>query len=401
MKTRLYLDTRTSAGNPPYPLKLGISRQGKTAYIPMDIRLYPHQWDAERRCIADIPPRLWMQRDSIKNYIDRKRIEIESALFQLESEGKFYRKSALQIRDIVVQHLQYTDANPTTFIAFALRHIEGYDNTRTREIYLATIKRIEQLMPSASTLTMEDITPQWLTLFDKRLRPLAPSVNARSIHLRNIRTIINSAIDNDITNNYPFRKFKIRQEETIKRSLTLAQLITYLDAEVTPVQGQYRDIFLLMVYLLGINISDLCHLKNSDMVDGRIYYKRHKTHKLYSVKVEDEAMEIINRYRGKHYLLSICEKYRNYKDYLYHLNRNLKTILPEYPYSSISTYWSRHTIASLMANELDIPVETISASLGHTYGSKITAIYIDYNQQKVDVANRRLIDLITNGREKM
>lgn len=401
MKTRLYLDARSSAGNPPFPLKLGISRQGKTAYIPMGIRLHPHQWDAERRCVADIPPRLWGQRDSVRNYIDRKRIEIESALMQLESEGKLYRKTALQIRDIVMQYLQLSDANPTTFLSYARKHIEGYDNPRTKEIYLATIKRIEQLMPSASTLTLEDITPQWLTLFDKRLRPLAPSLNARSIHLRNIRAIINSAIDNELTTNYPFRKFKVRQEETIKRSLTYSQLITYLNAECTPVQQQYRDIFLLMIYLLGINISDLCHLKNSDLIDGRIYYKRHKTHKLYSVKVEDEAMEIINRYRGKHYLLSICEKYKDYKNYLYHLNRNLKAILAEYPYSSLSTYWARHTIATLMANELDIPVETISAGLGHSYGSKITAIYIDYNQQKVDVANRRLIDLINNGREKV
>lgn len=47
-----------------------------------------------------------------------------------------------------------------------------------------------------------------------------------------------------------------------------------------------------------------------------------------------------------------------------------------------------------MINELDIPKETVSAALGHTMGSRITAVYINFDRKKVDVANRRLIDLI-------
>ena len=47
-----------------------------------------------------------------------------------------------------------------------------------------------------------------------------------------------------------------------------------------------------------------------------------------------------------------------------------------------------------MVNELDIPIETVSAALGHRYGSRVTAVYVHFDRQKVDVANRRLIDLI-------
>ena len=47
-----------------------------------------------------------------------------------------------------------------------------------------------------------------------------------------------------------------------------------------------------------------------------------------------------------------------------------------------------------MINELDIPKETVSAALGHSIGSRITSIYIDFDRKKVDKANRKLIDLI-------
>mgnify|MGYP000423558986 CR=1 FL=1 len=54
-------------------------------------------------------------------------------------------------------------------------------------------------------------------------------INSCSINLRNIRTIFNYAIDNDETELYPFRKFKIAREETRKRSLKAEQLITLRD----------------------------------------------------------------------------------------------------------------------------------------------------------------------------
>lgn len=39
-----------------------------------------------------------------------------------------------------------------------------------------------------------------------------------------IRAVFNYAIDEEITTLYPFRKFKIKKEETRKRSLTIEQI---------------------------------------------------------------------------------------------------------------------------------------------------------------------------------
>lgn len=53
----------------------------------------------------------------------------------------------------------------------------------------------------------------------------------------------------------------------------------------------------------------------------------------------------------------------------------------------------RHTWATIAAG-LDIPKETIAAALGHSIGNPTTSIYIDFNQAKVDEANRRVLDFV-------
>lgn len=114
-------------------------------------------------------------------------------------------------------------------------------------------------------------------------------VNAYAIHLRNVRTVFNYALDEGYTSMYPFRKFSIGKEETRKRSLTVGQLRTLRDYPCEEWQEKYRDIFMLMFYLIGINAVDLLNARNSDVVNGRLEYKRAKTGKLYSILIEPEA----------------------------------------------------------------------------------------------------------------
>ena len=62
---------------------------------------------------------------------------------------------------------------------------------------------------------------------------------------------------------------------------------------------------------------------------------------------------------------------------------------------ALTSYWARHTWATI-ASELDIPVDVISHALGHSFstGAKVTQVYINFNQKKIDDANRKVIDYI-------
>lgn len=62
--------------------------------------------------------------------------------------------------------------------------------------------------------------------------------------------------------------------------------------------------------------------------------------------------------------------------------------------TDLSTYWSRHTWATI-AYEICIPVDIIGQALGHSDKShSVTFIYIKEDPVKVDEANRRVLDYI-------
>lgn len=275
-------------------------------------------------------------------------------------------------------------------------------NARTVDIYIQTKNKIQKF---DSDCKFEDIDRAWLTKFERWMIDSGMKTNACAVHMRNIRAVFNYCIDEEYTTLYPFRKFKIKKEETRKRSLTVEQLRTLRDYPCEEYQIRYRDIFMLMFYMIGINAIDLFHAKESDVVDGRLEYKRSKTGKLYSVLIQPEAQAIIDKYRGKNYLLNVLDDYKNYKDFLHRMGDALKDIGPmerkglggkkirQPLFPDISSYWARHTWATIAAS-LDIPKEVISAGLGHEIGSSITSIYIDFNMKKVDDANRAVIDYV-------
>ena len=66
-------------------------------------------------------------------------------------------------------------------------------------------------------------------------------------------------------------------------------------------------------------------------------------------------------------------------------------------FPQISTYWARHSWATIAAS-LDIPRDTIAHALGHG-GNTVTDIYIDFDQSKVDKANRKILDWVLYGKK--
>lgn len=56
-------------------------------------------------------------------------------------------------------------------------------------------------------------------------------------------------------------------------------------------------------------------------------------------------------------------------------------------------HWARHTFATI-AYEIGIPTDTIADCLGHKSAHRITEIYIKKDLNKVDEANRKVIDYV-------
>lgn len=390
-------DTRREKKDGSFPIALSIRWNNKTKRIATPYSCKIDNWDVDKQLYNSKEPNYQRKNIHLKEIISKVERFIIDILESREkiSENRFYDNIIYIVKGKEIIEKYYF-----------VEYIEEFASTKTRkttkEVYEYTKRKIEEFDPKC---TFETIDRSWLTKFERWMIGSGMKTNACAVHMRNIRAVFNYCIDEEYTTLYPFRKFKIKKEETRKRSLTVEQLRILRDYPCEEYQVRYRDIFMLMFYMIGINAIDLFHAKESDVVDGRLEYKRSKTGKLYSVLIQPEAQAIIDKYKGKKYLLNVLDDYKNYKDFLHRMGDALKDIGPverkglggkkirQPLFPDISSYWARHTWATIAAS-LDIPKEVISAGLGHEIGSSITSIYIDFNMKKVDDANRAVIDYV-------
>lgn len=388
----IYLDKRSAKRGDEAPLKIGINKQGSSAYINLGVKILPTQWDSSKERIKNRP-----DKSTLQSYIDNQKSSASNIILDLLKKGELAKLTATQIKNKVVEIMEPTAATANSFYSRYLAYAESRTAKRTKDIYLVTAKRMVEYDAKIKTKAFEDITKDWLGGFDTFLQSTSPSVNGRSIHFRNIRAVFRDAMANEITMSYPFRVFKIKSEPTIKRSLTIDELHRLFSFHDNERQTMAVDMFKLSLFLIGINVADLCNLSEIEK-DGYLRYKRQKTQKLYCIKVEQEALAIIEKYRGRNHLLNILDRYANVHTFTATLGKVLQSIDG---FENLTSYWARHTWATI-ASELDIPVDVISHALGHSFstGAKVTQVYINFNQQKIDDANRKVINYILSGVNK-
>lgn len=321
-----------------------------------------------------------------------------------------------QIKDIVLRECfarfngDEDSCKSTTgaFVRHFQKFIDSKTNKGTQGVYKHTLDRMRLFDPDVDGKDFEDINFGWLSDFENFCAKTA-SKNARNIHLRNIRAVFNNAIDYELTSAYPFRRFKIRPEATKKRSLSIDEIRKLFEYPVEDYAVFYLDMFKLIFMLIGINTVDLHRLTGISKT-GRVDFKRAKTGRLYSIKVEPEAMDIFKKYKGEKGLLSIADRWSDHRNFRHQLNKALQHIglverrgrggkkIIESAFPGLSSYWARHTWATIAA-ELDIPDAVISQALGHSSDTNsTTAIYIKRNEKKVDEANRRVLDWVLYGK---
>lgn len=380
-----YLDRRQINKDGTSPLKIMVNTSQNNFMITMRINLLPSQWDKNRRLVVKHPMKTFLN-----SYLNDMLIKGEELLMtEQRKQGSALTK--IQIKELMTSLFCHCKKHEGNVVGVFQKMINDTSKRkRTQEIYAVTLRKIEKYMGrDAESLTFEDITLKWLKKFEEWLMTDCPHLNARAIHFRNLRAVFNKALEDDLTTNYPFRKFKIGKEPTRKRALTAEQLRTLHNMQLKPYQEKYVDVFFLMFYLLGINGIDLLNATPDQVVNGRLEYKRAKTGTLYSVKLEPEALEIIKKYKGKKHLLKFCDKLKSYRLFMCKMNTCLDKLI-----SGCTSYYARHSAASIVA-ELDVPLDTIARMPGHMDSTRrVTLIYVDFNQNKVDEANRKFIDYV-------
>lgn len=407
------IDNRRANRFGKYPVKISLSDKGKRKYISLGIHADLSEFDEATGLLTSSDRKTQKQNLQDNNLILAVLTQVNDIVIEA-------RKDNIAITpDYIVNAYKELNTAPDeeevyTFNSY-FKHIITLKKKSTAASYISTLKKIESYF--RQELRFEEIDKLWLKLFIRKMRTekirrngqiqIGQSINSQGIHLRNIRSVFNEAIDDKVIGQelYPFRKFEIEEEEINHRAISVEDLRKVFTFSGTASENWARDVAKLTFYLIGINTADLYKL--SEMRDGYIGYRRSKTSKLYTIKLEPESIELINQFRGEKSLLVFEEQFSQSNAFSRKLNgqthydeegtakilkRGLNTIGDELGIPNLTSYVFRHTWATIAA-QLEIPKETIAAALGH--GKKVvTDIYINFDKKKIDEANRKVIDYV-------
>ena len=380
MKIAIILDTRSANKEGKHPVKFRFTEGKKSVYEATGMFAFEDEFSPET-FFTGKDKHFRRMNEMLSSELDRA----EQLLFELNRKGS--QPTPAKFKEL------FTNKKPSFNQYF--ESVVTTKTGRTKAIYQATLNKLNEF---AGTISFEDVNFAFLQSLDRYMLQntddkKALKTNARGIHFRNIRAVYNQEINEDVVSLslYPFRKFKIKKEATLKRSIAVDNLRQIFNYEGDELENRSRDVAKLIFFLIGINVKDLVYLTKIE--NGRIEYRRFKTTTPISIRVEPEALELIEKYKGEDYLLHFIHCNNSYRTFNAKINLHLEKITKALNIPKITTYTLRHTWATLAA-ELEIPKETISAALGHAEGASVTDVYIHFKRKKVDEANRKVIDYV-------
>lgn len=379
---KMLLDKRRAKSDGAFNIIFRITDFKKVYTINSGITLHTCFWNEKKMEVDKSHPNSKLLNIKLSKHY----FKIEQIVLSLDGEFSIEKLKALLFGK------PQADA-PETFQVFADKLIQQMmeaNKVGNALIYKTAVNRL--ISYCGKDISISAIDYKLLDQFSHHLITSGLKQNSVSNYFRTIRAIYNKAIKMNVVDRsfYPFYDISIKSEKTAKRALLKNDInkLKHITLKEYSTAWKSLNYFLLSFYLRGISFTDLAYLKPCNIIDGRIEYKRRKTHKNYSVKLLPEAYNLFKQLQvvGSEYLLPILpnnatEDCLNTNKVIRRCikttNKYLKLISLELGIGShVTTYSSRHSFATI-AKRLGYSNEIIAESLVHEYGNKITNIYLD------------------------
>lgn len=214
-----------------------------------------------------------------------------------------------------------------------------------------------------------------------------------SIRMRNLSAIMETAVNTRLIKKNPVKGIKI--PKPLRRNLdirgeTLYKLLTATREQVGDENYKWLNYWRVQYYGNGMNVTDMLHLKRSNLINGELVFIRQKTFQSSGVTVHvpftPELNDAFNQIAGGiHYILPDLdgvkpgskEENRRIKEVAKKINTHIVAVyeLLEIRDRRTITYTARHTFATRLMR-CGVPIEYISNALGHT-NIRTTQDYFD------------------------
>ena len=334
----------------------------RKVYFKTNVYLHPEHWDKRTSQIIVHP-----QADDLNSML------FEFVMHLQGVELALWKRGVPATLSLLKDAMKKNRSVNVTFPVFAKEYVTHSDRREsTKENLYTTITVLQEFRPG---LDFKDITYTFLKDFEVYLREKGNGINTVAKHLRQLRTLVNEAINQGYihADAYPFRKFKIKQEKGRHEFLTPDELKKLENLEVSDRKLRHvLDAFLFCCYV-GLRFSDFCQLipANFIRVNGKkwLHFKSVKTgielrlplHLLF----EGKALSIMDKYD----ITEFANLGSNSET-----NKVLAVITGMARIKKHVTYHTaRHTCATLLIHQ-GVPITTVQRLLGHT-SVKTTEVY--------------------------
>ena len=336
---------------------------GKRTYFSTDVHVKPDEWDDKYSIVNNRND----DYDELNDKLDNQLSELKESIKLKKQKGEIVSLNNLkEIKELGVY---------ISFYKFMGDEIEkGLLKESTKKSQRRTLNVLKEFRKE---LDFKDLNVSFLMDFERYLNHLNLGTNTIYKYFKNIRTYVNLAIVKDLMeiNDYPFKKFKLRQVDGNRDFLNPDELKTLEKLNYTEHKtlDKVRDIFLFSCYT-GIRFSDIVRLTDSNFSKvGEVYWLAFDMVK--SERKNDSSTKKILRlpisklFDGKP--VKIFEKYKEDKKYLFddfinsEINKHLKTIETRLKSGKkLSFHVARHTCATNLIYH-GLPISTVQKILGH------------------------------------
>jgi site-specific recombinase XerD len=383
----------------------------KNGEAPIYLTIKVDKVRAELAIMKSINPDLWSvekngatgttkEANDINSYLNHIRLQVNNHLAALRDEGREItargiKNSFLGINPDEKRIVEiFADHNKNVKLLvgkdFAPATLERYETT------LLHIQRYIQDKYHADDLPLTRLDREFITGFEMFLKTnRSCSHNTTMKYIKNFKKIVRICFGNGWIKLDPFVNIKLPLRKVDKGFLSEEEIRAISTKQFSCERLQHvADVFLFGCYT-GFAYSDLKGLTPANLVrteDGQIWIhaKRLKTDNDCHVPLLPVAKKIVEKYSNHPY----CKK--NNVLLPVTTNQKLNAYLKEIAdlcgiTKNISTHMARHTFATTVTLNNDIPIESVSKMLGHS-SIKMTQVYAKLLDKKVGKDMRKLQD---------
>jgi len=341
--------------------------------------------------------------EEINGFLDIVRGELRQCYYELRSTGKEITAEAIKNKYLGIEEdrkslLEVFDLHNNEIKALIGKGIsEG-----TYKRYVVTLGKIKRFLKEKykkSDILLCDLKHKFIADFDYFLKTTDNLDHNTCIgYLKKLKKIANLCVKNEWINRNPFMGYKCVAKEVEREILTEDELKLLQDKTFPSKRlEQVRDIFLFSCYT-GYAYAEVLALTPDHIgvgLDGEkwIFMTRGKTDGRSNVMLLPIALELIEKYRnhpecvrsGRLFPVRSNQKYNDYLKEIAAVCGIKKTL---------TTHIARHTFATTVTLANDVPIESVSAMLGHK-SIRTTQIYAKVVQKKVSNNMKELRDKLS------